>query len=482
MTGLRKHAKFNCMITAILIVFILGYVLIALEHETNVNKTAVALVLGMVLWTMYIFADPHLIVAGEPDSFRNFISQNPDYAHLSLLEQVRKYITGLEIIDQLGNVAEILFYLLGAMTIVEVIDIHHGFSAITERIKTGSKKKLLWIVAVITFFMSAILDNMTSAIVMVMMMQKLLSEQRERWIFGSIIIIAANAGGAWTPIGDVTTIMLWINENISSGSIMKSIFLPSVVSLAIPVWLVSYSLKGKLAAPTNNTAAETGFTLSRRTSNRILIIGILCLLAVPVFKSVTNLPPFAGIMLTLGIFWIYMDLLYNRKHSIPADQQHRVPYVLSKVDFSTLLFFLGILMSVAVLETIGVLHDLSVFLNDKVHNIYVISMIIGFLSSVIDNVPLVAAAMDMYPITSTTAAAGMPDAQYMMNFVRDGDFWNLIAYCAGTGGSILIIGSAAGVVVMGLEKINFIWYMKRISGIAIAGFLAGIGVFYLQNM
>lgn len=468
------------MIIAMLSVFVLGYIFIAIEHTTNINKTAIALTLGMVLWTMYIFAGPSLIIAGAPTSFHDFIAQNPEYAKLSSLNQVQKYITGFEIISQLGNIAEILFYLLGAMTIVEVIDLHQGFSVITEKIKTRSKKKLLWLVALITFFMSAVLDNMTSAIVMMMMIQKLLNQQRERWIFGSIIIIAANAGGAWTPIGDVTTIMLWINENISSGGIIKSIFLPSVVSLAIPVWLVSFSLHGKAETASSVSSATSTPLFNKRTQNHILLFGTLCLLAVPVFKSITDLPPFAGVMLTLGIFWIYMDNLYNHHPVSGNNRQFRVTDVLSKVDFSTILFFLGILMAVAALEAIGILHSLSDFLNTSLHNIYLISMIIGILSSIIDNVPLVAAAMGMYPLTNSPVNPATPEGQYLMNFVRDGDFWNLIAYCAGTGGSILIIGSAAGVVVMGLEKINFIWYLKHISWIALVGFLSGVGIYYLM--
>lgn len=329
------------MITSMLLVFILGYIFIAIEHKTNINKAAIALTLGMVLWTMYIFSGTNSIISGNPVSFHNFILQNPAYTHLSTLAQVRKYITNLQIIDQLGNISEILFYLLGAMTIVEVIDIHHGFDAITHKINTQSKKKLLWLVAFITFFMSSVLDNMTSAIVMMMLIQKLLTVTKERWIFGSMIIIAANAGGAWTPIGDVTTIMLWINENISSGNIMKTLFLPSVISLTIPVWLISYSLTGKLSftSPTSDIPAGS---FNKPLQNSILIIGILCLLAVPVFKSVTDLPPFAGIMFTLGLFWIYLDILYNRRsRQQPAMSQYRVPYVLSKVDFSTILFFSG---------------------------------------------------------------------------------------------------------------------------------------------
>lgn len=465
------------MILAMLILFILGYLLIALEHVIRIDKTAIALTLAIVLWTLYILSAPSGIIAGDPAAFHGFIAENPDYARLSLEAQIRKFVTGSEIITQLGNISEILFYLLGAMTIVEVIDSYQGFSVITDRIKTRNKRKLLWTVALITFFMSSVLDNMTSAIVMMLLIQKLIDEQKERWIFGSIIIIAANAGGAWTPIGDVTTIMLWINENISSGSIMKTIFLPSMAALVIPVFLTSFALKGKLALPLQTSGKGSQQALPAQTRNQVLIAGLLCLLAVPVFKSLTNLPPFAGIMLTLGIFWIFTDRLNNRRMRGIAG--YRISDILSKVDFSTILFFLGILMAVAALEAMGMLHILASWLNGHVRNIYLINLLIGLLSSVIDNVPLVAAAMGMYPLPTHTISANLPDAHYLMNFVRDGDFWNLLAFCAGTGGSILIIGSAAGVVVMGLEKINFIWYLKHITWIALLGFLAGIGIYYL---
>lgn len=465
------------MLTTMLIVFVLGYLLIALEHTVHINKTAIALTLSIILWTLYILATPSQIIGGDPVSFHNFLTDNPHFTHLSLQGQVRKYITGSEIINQLGNISEILFYLLGAMTIVEVIDFYQGFTVITRRITTKSKRKLLWLIAFITFFMSSVLDNMTSSIVMMLLVQKLLETPRERWIFGSIIIIAANAGGAWTPIGDVTTIMLWINENISYGSIMKSIFLPSLFSLLIPLFLITFSLKGHLGSSSGTVAAPTAPSVAPALRNRILIVGVLCLLAVPVFKSVTGLPPFAGIMLTLGIFWIYTDLVNNRQSS--PSPQFRIAHLLSKVDFSTILFFLGILMSVAALEAIGMLHDLAAWLNVHLRNIYLINILIGGLSSIIDNVPLVAAAMAMYPLPEGAVTGTSPEAQYLMNFVRDGDFWNLIAYSTGTGGSILIIGSAAGVVVMGLEKINFIWYLKHISIFVILGFLGGMGIYYL---
>lgn len=471
------------MITTIIIVFVLGYFLIATEQRTGISKTAVALILGVTLWVLYIFAGSDIISEAHPADFRDFISENPALTHLSLAEQSIRYIIDREIIIHLGDIAEILFYLLGAMTIVGLIDVYGGFTGIISRIRTTNKRKLLWLTGFITFFMSSVLDNMTSAIVMVMVMQKLLSDRQERWIFGSLIIIAANAGGAWTPIGDVTTIMLWINNNITSVEIMKSLFLPSVVSMAIPAAILSFSLKGNLPeiTPTNVDLSQSS-VLTPRIRNTILIAGILCLLAVPVFKSLTHLPPFMGIMLTLGIIWIYTEIMYKHRGDPPAVQQYQLPYTLSKVDFPTLLFFFGILLAVAALEAVGILDKFSELLNAKIHNVYMISMIIGFLSAVIDNVPLVAAAMGMYPLLTPEAASLMPQAAYMSDFVTNGTFWELIAYCAGTGGSILIIGSAAGVVVMGLEKISFIWYMKHISWLAIVGFLAGTGIYYLQHI
>lgn len=472
------------MMTLIIIIFIAGYILIALSETIDVNKAAIALLLGVILWVIYIFSGVPFIAGASPTSFHEFIQTTPGMSRLSPSQQAIKYVSELKIIDLLGNTAEILFYLLGAMTIVEMIDRHEGFTGITRLIKPHNKKKLLWIVALLTFFMSSVLDNMTSAIVMMTLIQKLLTDQKERWFFGSIIIIAANTGGAWTPIGDITTIMLWINNNITSGAIIKSLLLPGVVSLILPTWIVAAGLtKQSLSSSSGQLPpASSGSCLNARERNTILILGLLCLLLVPVFKSLTNLPPFMGILFTLGIAWIYTEILYNRKPYIPADRQYRMPYILSKIDFSTILFFLGILMAVGALEAIGVLENITDFLNTKIHNVYMINLIIGFLSSVIDNVPLVAAVMGMYPVVSPETLSSLSDAGYMANFVQNGTFWELAAYCAGTGGSLLIIGSAAGVVVMGLEKISFTWYLKHISWIALTGFLAGIGVYYLLNL
>lgn len=474
------------MIIAIVIVFILGYTAIALEQTIKINKAATALTLGMLLWTMYIYAAPETIVNAHPDSFKDFIYADPVLSAHSLSDQATRYVVDFQIIKHLGNIAEIIFYLLGAMTIVSIIDFHGGFATLTDRIRTRDKQNLLWLIAIITFFMSSVLDNLTTAIVMIMMVRRLVSDRHNRWIFGSMVIIAANCGGAWTPIGDVTTIMLWINNNITSSVILRDLFLPSMISMIVPVFVASRSLKGDITTDRPQTSSVPEFTYNpaitweERVS--ILTFGIACLLAVPVFKSVTGLPPFTGILFALGLMWIYMEILYNRKKDITQEQQFRVPYILSKLDLPTILFFLGILMAVAALEAAGVLGRAATFLDVYIHNTYIVNVCIGFLSSIIDNVPLVAAAIGMYPILTPETADAAPHAAYMLNFVQDGTFWQLLAYCAGVGGNILIIGSTAGVVVMGLQRINFIWYMKHISLPAIGGYLAGILVFVLQKL
>lgn len=469
------------MTTVVITTFILGYILIALGETVRINKAATALILGTALWCMYIFSEESIISGMNPASFHEFITSVPGMAHLSPSEQAIKYVVNLQIIKQLGNISEILFYLLGAMTIVKLIEMHGGFSGITNVVTTRNKKKLLWLTAFITFFMSSVLDNMTSAIVMITLLQKLIANQRERWYFGGIVIIAANAGGAWTPIGDITTIMLWMNENITSGEIIKSLFLPGIVSLAIPVWIVAGRLQTTTVSTSFPDSPKTA-SISPRERNTILIAGTLCLLLVPVFKSLTHLPPFMGILFMLGILWIYTEIMYNRKTHLLPGQQYRVPRILSEIDLSTVLFFLGILMAVGALEAMGILNSLTTFLNHKIHDIYFLNLLIGLLSSVIDNVPLTAALMEMYPVLTPENISALPNAAYLANFEQNGQFWELVAYSTGTGGSLLIIGSAAGVVAMGLAKISFMWYLKKISWIALTGFLAGTGVYYLLHL
>lgn len=447
-----------------ILVFLVGYVCIAMEHPLKVNKAATALLLSVILWVSYMFYAP---------------SMHPELS----LEQVRELITDHQIIEHMGDISEILFFLLGAMTIVELVDVHGGFSIVTDKITTRQKRKLLWILSFVTFFLSAILDNMTTAIVMTMLLRKLVHDKQDRWIFAAIVIIAANSGGAFSPIGDVTTIMLWINGNVTTGAIVPELFLPSLVSVIIPVALATRFLKGDLDAIDMTASSSHGHPAASIIDNKerltILTLGVGALIFVPIFKSITHLPPFIGILFGLGILWVYTELLYHRKHHIEESRKARITHILSRIDTSTILFFMGILMAVAVLKETHILSNFSVFLNENVGNLYVINIIIGMLSSVVDNVPLVAGAMGMYDIATPAQALANPA---LLPFIQDGSFWIFLAYCAGVGGSILIIGSAAGVVVMGLENINFIWYMKKISLIMLIGYLAGAAVYVLEMM
>ena len=446
------------MIIAIIVVFILGYMAIALEHPLKVDKTASALFLGMLLWTMYAVG----VLSGDI-----FPDRNMDLLNGSIIEHM-------------GDISEILFFLIGAMTIVELIDVHGGFSIITERITTRKKRKLLWLLSFVTFFMSAVLDNLTTSIVMIMLLRKLISEQKERWIFGSMIVIAANSGGAWSPIGDITTIMLWVRGNVTTEGLLSNILLPSIVSMLVPLAIISTRLD-KAVLPPVAISATGNDTVTKSDKNRFFIFGVVSLLLVPVFKSLTHLPPFIGVLFFLSLLWIYTEYYYNNK-TVNKEREYRILRVLSRIDIPTILFFLGILMAVAVLQETGILANMALYLDEKVHNVYIINIVLGILSSIVDNVPLVAAAMGMYPLADPAALSSLPaaEAAYAMNFVQDGIFWEFLSYCAGVGGSMLIIGSAAGVVVMGLEKINFIWYLKNISLLALLGYLAGAAFYIFQ--
>lgn len=414
-------------------IFVIGYAMIALEHPLKINKSATAVLLAAVIWAVFALFGP-----GMKDG---------------------------ALIHHLGETAEILFFLLGAMTIVEIVDKHDGFSIITDRITTTSKRKLLWIISILTFFMSAVLDNLTTSIVMCALLRKLVGDKNTRWFFAGMVILAANAGGAWSPIGDVTTIMLWIKGNITAGNIILETIIPSLVSLLVPVAIIGMTMKGKLERPEKTESEETS-TVTRKQSLIILIMGVALLLFVPFFKTITHLPPYLGILFGLGILWITTEIMHKNN---PSNYSRlNVTAIIQKVDVPSVLFFLGILMAVSCLNEAGHLGLLAGALNE-LGNVYVINVVIGVLSSIIDNVPLVAAAMGMYPIEA------------IGNFAVDGAFWEGLAYCAGTGGSLLIIGSAAGVAVMGMEKIDFIWYLKKISLWALIGYLAGAGTFYLMS-
>lgn len=438
---------------AIIVVFIVGYLFIALESITKVNKAAVALLMFVGCWALFMI---------NPGSYISGFFGN------ELINEA-----GNAIERHLGSTSTTLFFLMGAMTIVEIVDQNGGFNWVQSRMFTKSKRALLWKIAFMTFFLSAILDNLTTSIVMIMILRKLVHSHKDRIIYASLVIIAANSGGAFSPIGDVTTIMLWNKGVITALGIISEMFIPSVVSLIIPALILQTQLKGELVddkAMMHDSNDGDALEFSDKERKVIFFIGVGGLMFVPVFKSLTNLPPFIGILFVLGVLWTITEVFYRRLHDANSEVkfQKRVSNLLSRIDMTTILFFLGILMAVACLEEVGVLTSLGSTLNTTFNgNHYVVTGIIGVVSSIVDNVPLVAGCMGMYPLAPTGDVA------------VDGLFWQLLAYCAGTGGSILIIGSAAGVVVMGLEKITFGWYMKRISWIAFVGYIAGILSYWL---
>ena len=429
------------MYLVIAIIFIVGYLFIALEHSIKIDKAASAILTGVVCWVLLAFGQ-ETIFAALPE----------------------KLILDEEILHHLGEIAQILFFLMAAMTIVELIDVHGGFEVVTSKIKTTNRVKLLWIICIVTFFFSAVLDNLTTAIVMAALLRKLVSDKKDLWFFAGMVVIAANAGGAWSPIGDVTTIMLWIGGQVSAANIIVKIFLPSLVCLLLPLAIVSFSKKGQITRPEKITSNHaTHEPLHPFESNLILIIGVAGLLFVPVFKNVTHLPPFMGMLFSLGVLWVVTEILH-RKKSDTARSTLSVSGVIRKIDTPSVLFFLGILLAVAALQTAGHLGALATMMSETFGNIYVINILVGLLSSIVDNVPLVAGAIGMYPLSV---------------YPQDHLFWELLAYCAGTGGSVLIIGSAAGVAIMGILKIDFIWYLKNLSWLALIGYLGGVLTSYL---
>ena len=422
------------MVTIISIIFIIGYAAIVLEHPLKVNKAATALITGVLCWTAFALLTPD--------------KHSP--SHL--------------LTESLGEISGILFFLLGAMTIVELIDAHDGFEIITSLIQTTSKKKLVWIIGFITFFLSAVLDNLTTTIVLISLLRIIIPDKKDRLLFAGLVVISANAGGAWSPIGDVTTTMLWIGGQITAGSIIVQTILASLVCFLVPAFIISRQVTGNTIAPNEKEVKKT-FTNTSRDRNLVFVAGVVSLLFVPVFKTITHLPPYMGILIGLGVMWVLTEMIHSEKDKGERGELS-VNHALRKIDTPSILFFLGILLSIAALQATGVLTDLAVVMNNSIGNIKIITLLIGLLSAVVDNVPLVAAAQGMYGLEQ------YPTGHY---------FWEFLAYCAGTGGSCLIIGSAAGVAAMGLEKIEFFWYMKKIGWLALIGYLAGAATFILQH-
>lgn len=452
------------MVVYIVLAFIVGYLCIALESVLKVNKAAPALLMCVACWVLYMIDPTPFISMMHEGAWAEFTREFQGAG-----SAVSAFVSEHILLSHLGDTCEILFFLMGAMTIVEIIDANGGFNFVRDSLQTTSKRKLLWRITFMTFFLSAVLDNLTTSIVMIMVLRKLVSDNHDRMLYASLIIIAANAGGAFSPIGDVTTIMLWIKGNITTVGVIKEVLLPSIMAAAVPALILQFRLKGQLP-PAEHATEGDALHFSAVERKVVFWVGVGGLIFVPIFRFLTGLPPFMGILLVLGLLWTVTEVFYRSKGHIEEPMQQRVTELLRRIDMSTILFFLGILMAVAVLAETGVLAGFGVWLNDTTGgNHYMVTGVIGVVSSIVDNVPLVAGCMGMYPI-------GADD------FAVDGIFWQLLAYCAGVGGSMLIIGSAAGVIVMGLEKISFGWYLRHISWIVFVGYLAGMGTYWLEKV
>lgn len=491
----------------ILVVFVLGYLGIALEHSVHVDKSAFALLTGTICWAIFVIGGHNevpdhskvdyqaiqtpteqIVESGDVIQLEGAETEVQKSELVESLKSAQGWRQGVDytistfyehrLLHHLMEIASILFFLLGAMTIVELIDAHEGFRVITDKIRTTNKVKLLWLIAILTFFFSAALDNLTTSIVMISLLRKLISDKMTRWYFAGIVVIAANAGGAWSPIGDVTTTMLWIGNQLSTPIIITHLFVPSLVCMIAPLLIASFTMKGTVERPSKSSSSgEHAHPATSFDRIFVFVLGVAGLLFVPVFKTVTHLPPFMGMMLSLGLLWLVTEILHRRK-SYEAKRELSVLQVLRKIDTSSVLFFLGILLAVAALQEVGHLLVMADWLRVTLSDVFAIDLAIGLLSAIVDNVPLVAASMKMYEVIPTAMVTD--PASWDAYFVKDGLFWQFLAYCAGTGGSALIIGSAAGVAVMGLEKIDFIWYLKKMSLLALVGYFAGAAVFYFM--
>ncbi len=446
----------------IVAVFVVGYILIALEHPIKINKTATALLTGVLCWTLFAISDPTTSLL-ESHHFQDFLeklkSTASDFSILSAHEIHREFVIE-SLAEHLSEISQILFFLMGAMTIVELVDAHHGFKFITDRITTKNAKLLLWIVCGVTFILSAILDNLTTTIVMVSLVRKIIPNKEMRLFFAGMIIVAANAGGAWSPIGDVTTTMLWIGGQITAGGIVSSLIIPSIICMVVPLIYLSFTLKGELGTHEKAKAEEP----SSGYGKFMLFLGVAALVSVPIFKTVTHLPPYLGMMLGLGVLWVASELI-NPDVDEAKKKNYTAAHALTRIDMPSVLFFLGILLAVGALQSMTTLHNFAEYLNHTLGDNRLIITLIGILSAIVDNVPLVAASMGMYDM-------GVYPTDHMI--------WEYLAYCAGTGGSLLVIGSAAGVAAMGMVKIDFIWYIKKITLLAAIGYFAGAAAYLVQ--
>ncbi|MDH6305871.1 Na+/H+ antiporter NhaD/arsenite permease-like protein [Parabacteroides sp. PF5-5] len=461
------------------IIFLLGILAIALEDKIKINKAAIALFMAISLWMILMLDAYHIFIDRSSPLFQEFLLENPEMADLPPHQQFVNFISNRSIVYHLGNVAETLFFIMCSMLIVDIIDKHGGFRSVTGYIATANKRKLLWYISFSAFFFSAILDNLAAAIVIMAILRKIVPDRTDRMKYACMLIIAANAGGSWSPIGDVTTLLLWVGKNISAMHQITHLFVPALINLLVPLTIAHFWLfkKGATLRVLSEEEKEDEYIpeIPNHARRTIFTIAVLSLALVPVFQMTTDLPPFLGVLLGLVILWFYTDIMYSRLHRIKESRKLRIVNLLPNVDLSTIFFFLGILMAVGALETSGHLGLMSGFLDKHIHQPYIISFVVGLLSSCVDNVALVAATMGMYPVVPYAADL----APYAQFFVSDGGFWTFLAYCAVTGGSILIIGSATGVTVMGMEKIDFMYYTKRFTILALAGYICGAGAYML---
>ncbi|WP_446777654.1 sodium:proton antiporter NhaD [Macellibacteroides fermentans] len=459
------------------IIFVSGILLIALEDKIKINKAAVALFMAISLWMILMYDAYSIFVERNSPLFQEFLTKNPEIALKPITDQFIDFITNRSIVYHLGNVSETLFFVMCSMLIVDIVDKHGGFKSMTSYLTTTHKRRLLWTISFSTFFFSALLDNLAAAIVLLAVLRKLVPDRTDRLKYACMVIIAANAGGSWSPIGDVTTILLWVGKNITASHQITHLFIPALINMLVPLIIAHFWLFKKDAILRAKSIEEKDEypQIPIRARRTIFVIGVLSLALVPVFQMLTGLPPFLGVLLGLVILWVYTDIMYSRLNQIDETDKLRISSLLPNIDLSTIFFFLGILMSVGALETSGQLGLMSAYLDQHVHEPLLISFLIGLLSSGVDNVALVAATIGMYPVVQQTSEL----TPYMMSFICDGDFWTFLSYCAVTGGSILIIGSATGVTVMGLEKIDFMYYTKRFSILALIGYLCGAGTYIL---
>lgn len=462
------------------VAFVVGIILISLEDRIRINKAATAILMCVVMWLMLTSGSNYILVERANPEYTNFTTLHGADNPANKVYQISEYLVGNRFVHHLGTVAETLFFVMGTMLIVNIVDKHGGFKLITDRVNTRNKRKLLWIIAFLSFFLSAMLDNLAAALVLIAILRKMVPDKTDRMKYACMIILSANAGGSWSPIGDVTTLLLWTGGYLTPGHQVTHVFLPALINLLLPLTVAHFWLFKKGAVLRQEKERKEDLALqyiSHRDRLIIFTLGILSLALVPAFQYFTGLPPFLCVMVGLTCLWMYTDVMHGEA-SNKFEEELRVTRLFKKVDLATIFFFLGILMSVAALETGGQLHHAAQILDEKLHMPFLLSSIIGIVSSFTDNVALVAGTMGMYPITTNTAAL----TEYTQNFVHNGPFWTAIAYAAVTGGSLLIIGSATGVTVMGLEKISFAYYFKRFSGLALLGYIGGLCCSYFIEM